>query len=163
MDLEKVSYLEEAHWSNHRLPTPQRGAALFSMSLSSPPPSWSSARYTAGLDQNLAPHPYFSGGIINRVGILVFPNDHLTYLFYCAISFIHYHVQYIAGSTSYQCTVYIYIWQGLLVILHFFVYLKVTWHTAKYGDTFSELVLCIYPIQSAHTHSSEHTYTLWTV
>ncbi len=35
--------------------------------------------------------------------------------------------------------------------------------TAKYGDPYSEFVLCIYPIQSAHTqqwthtHSSEHT------
>ncbi len=28
---------------------------------------------------------------------------------------------------------------------------------AKYGNPYSEFVLCIYPIQSAHTHSSEHT------
>ncbi len=37
---------------------------------------------------------------------------------------------------------------------------KVTWHVAKYGNPYSELVLCIYPIQSAHTHSSEHTHTV---
>ncbi len=36
---------------------------------------------------------------------------------------------------------------------------KVTWHVTKYGNPYSELVLCIYPIQ-VHTHSSEHT--LWT-
>ncbi len=29
---------------------------------------------------------------------------------------------------------------------------KVTWHTAKNGDLYSEFVLCIYPILSAHTH-----------
>ncbi len=29
---------------------------------------------------------------------------------------------------------------------------------AKYGDPYSEFVLCIYPIQSAHTHR-EHTHT----
>ncbi len=27
----------------------------------------------------------------------------------------------------------------------------------KYGDPYSEFVLCIWPIQSAHTHSSEQT------
>ncbi len=31
---------------------------------------------------------------------------------------------------------------------------------AKYGDPYSEFVLCIYSIQSAHTHSSEHTHTV---
>ncbi len=36
------------------------------------------------------------------------------------------------------------------------------WHTAKYGDPYSEFLLCIYPIQSAHTHSREHTHTPWT-
>ncbi len=35
------------------------------------------------------------------------------------------------------------------------------WHTAKYGDPYSEFVLCIYP-SKVHTHSSEHTHTLWT-
>ncbi len=34
-----------------------------------------------------------------------------------------------------------------------------TWHTAKYGDPYSELVLCIYP-SKVHTHSSEHTHTV---
>ncbi len=28
----------------------------------------------------------------------------------------------------------------------------------KYGNPYSEFVPCIYPIQSAHTHSSEHTH-----
>ncbi len=36
---------------------------------------------------------------------------------------------------------------------------KVTWHTAKYGDPYSELVLCIYP-SKVHTHSSAHTHTV---
>ncbi len=31
-----------------------------------------------------------------------------------------------------------------------------TWYVAKYGDPYSELVLCIYP-SKVHTHSSEHT------
>ncbi len=34
---------------------------------------------------------------------------------------------------------------------------KVTWHIAKYGDPYSEFMLCIYP--SKCTHSSEHTHT----
>ncbi len=34
----------------------------------------------------------------------------------------------------------------------------VKWHTAKYGDLYSEFVLCIYP-SKVHTHSSEHTHT----
>ncbi len=45
--------------------------------------------------------------------------------------------------------------------LHHFM--KVTWHMTKYGDPYSEFVLCIYPIQSAHTHSSEHTHREHTV
>ncbi len=36
------------------------------------------------------------------------------------------------------------------------VKVKVKWHTTKYGDPYSEFVLCIYPIQRAHTHR-EHT------
>ncbi len=35
---------------------------------------------------------------------------------------------------------------------------EVMWHTAKYGDTHSEFVLCIYPIQSAHTQQWTHTH-----
>ncbi len=35
---------------------------------------------------------------------------------------------------------------------------KVTWQTAKYGDPYSEFVLCIYPIQSAHTQQWTHTH-----
>ncbi len=35
--------------------------------------------------------------------------------------------------------------------------MKVKWHVAKYGDPYSEFVLCIYP--SKCTHSSEHTHT----
>ncbi len=34
---------------------------------------------------------------------------------------------------------------------------KVTWHTAKNGDLYSEFVLCIYPILSAHTEQWTHT------
>ncbi len=30
-----------------------------------------------------------------------------------------------------------------------------TWHTIKYGDPYSEFVLCIWPIQSAHTHPEQ--------
>ncbi len=37
---------------------------------------------------------------------------------------------------------------------------KVTWHVAKYGNPYSELVLCIYPIQSAHTQQWIHTHTV---
>ncbi len=33
---------------------------------------------------------------------------------------------------------------------------KVTWHTAKNGDLYSEFVLCIYPILSAHTAVNTH-------
>ncbi len=36
---------------------------------------------------------------------------------------------------------------------------KWKWHTAKYGDPYSEFVLCIYP-SKVHTHSSEHTHTV---
>ncbi len=36
---------------------------------------------------------------------------------------------------------------------------KVKWCVAKYGDPYSEFVLCIQPIQ-VHTHSSEHTHTV---
>ncbi len=35
-----------------------------------------------------------------------------------------------------------------------------TWHKAKYGDQYSEFVLCIYPIQSAHTQQWTHTHTV---
>ncbi len=31
---------------------------------------------------------------------------------------------------------------------------------AKYGDPYSEFVLCIYPIQSAHTQQWTHTHTV---
>ncbi len=40
----------------------------------------------------------------------------------------------------------------------YFCFSDVMWHTAKYGDPFSEFVLCIYP-PKVHTHSSEHTHT----
>ncbi len=39
-------------------------------------------------------------------------------------------------------------------------YIKVTWHTAKYGDPYSESVLCIYPSKCTHTVGNAHT--LWT-
>ncbi len=35
-----------------------------------------------------------------------------------------------------------------------------TWHTAKYGDLYSEFVLCLLPIQSAHTQQWTHTHTV---
>ncbi len=35
-----------------------------------------------------------------------------------------------------------------------------TWHVAKYGGPYSELVFCIYPIQSAHTQQWTHTHTV---
>ncbi len=47
------------------------------------------------------------------------------------------------------------------VCIQYISYMKVTWHVAKYGDPYSEFVLCIYP-SKVHTHSSEHTHTPWT-
>ncbi len=35
---------------------------------------------------------------------------------------------------------------------------KWKWHTTKYGDPYSEFVLCIYPILSAHTQQWTHTH-----
>ncbi len=32
------------------------------------------------------------------------------------------------------------------------------WHVAKYGNPYSEFVLCIYPILSAHTQQWTHTH-----
>ncbi len=43
-------------------------------------------------------------------------------------------------------------WEVLLKV-------TVTWHTAKYGDPYLELLLCILPIR-VHTHSNEHTHTV---
>ncbi len=37
---------------------------------------------------------------------------------------------------------------------------EVKWHTTKYGDPYSEFVLCIWPIQSAHTQQWTHTHTV---
>ncbi len=42
---------------------------------------------------------------------------------------------------------------------------KVTWHTAKYGDPYSEFVLCIYPSKCTHTQQWTRTHrehTPWT-
>ncbi len=58
------------------------------------------------------------------------------------------------------------IWHNLLLtaitVLYIFVYLyimcDVMWHTTKYGDPYSEFVLCIYPILSAHTQQWTHTH-----
>ncbi len=36
---------------------------------------------------------------------------------------------------------------------------NVTRHMAKYGDPYSEFMLCIKPIQSSHTHTHTHTHT----
>ncbi len=46
----------------------------------------------------------------------------------------------------FTCTGILYIW-------------KWKWHTTKYCDPYSEIVLCIYPIQSAHTQQWTHTHT----
>ncbi len=35
---------------------------------------------------------------------------------------------------------------------------NVTRHMAKYGDPYSEFMLCIKPIQSSHTHTHTHTH-----
>ncbi len=47
-----------------------------------------------------------------------------------------------------------------------YVKVKVTWHTAKYGDPYSEFVLCIYPSKvhthTPWTHTHTHTHTPWT-
>ncbi len=34
---------------------------------------------------------------------------------------------------------------------------RVLWHTAKYGDPYSEFILCIYPSKSTHTEVNTHT------
>ncbi len=39
------------------------------------------------------------------------------------------------------------------------VKVKVTWHTAKYGDPYSEFVLCIYPSKCTHRQQWTHTHT----
>ncbi len=36
---------------------------------------------------------------------------------------------------------------------------KVTWYTAKYGDPYSEFVLCIYPSKCTDTEQWTHTHT----
>ncbi len=43
--------------------------------------------------------------------------------------------------------------------LFFYILWKWKWHTTKYGDPYSEFVLCIYPIQSAYTQQWTHTHT----
>ncbi len=48
----------------------------------------------------------------------------------------------------------------LVVSFRCYMKVKVTLHTTKYGDPYSEFVLCIYPILSAHTHSSEYSHTV---
>ncbi len=39
----------------------------------------------------------------------------------------------------------------------FFKEKKVSWHTAKYGNPYSEFVLCIYPSKCTHTAVNTHT------
>ncbi len=34
--------------------------------------------------------------------------------------------------------------------------MKVMWHTVKYGDPYSEFVLCIYPSKCTHTEVNTH-------
>ncbi len=36
--------------------------------------------------------------------------------------------------------------------------MKVMWHTAKYGDPYSEFMLCIYPSKCTHTAVNTHTH-----
>ncbi len=36
------------------------------------------------------------------------------------------------------------------------------WHTTKYGDPYSEFVLCIYTSKCTHTAVNTHTHTPWT-
>ncbi len=38
-----------------------------------------------------------------------------------------------------------------------FCFVKVTWHTAKYGEPYLEVVLCIYP-SKVHTHTAVNTH-----
>ncbi len=48
-------------------------------------------------------------------------------------------------------------------LFHWTHILKVTWHTTKYGDSYSEFVLYIYPSKCTHTHTpgavDTHTHT----
>ncbi len=56
---------------------------------------------------------------------------------------------------------YLYFWEcikGNRDYMLLKVNVKVTWHVAKYGNPYSEFVLCIYPIQSAHTQQWTHTH-----
>ncbi len=60
----------------------------------------------------------------------------------------------------------VYLQQGLTTFLTLpFLFIsfthtvKVMWHTTKYGDPYSEFVLCIYP-SKVYTHSSEQTHTV---
>ncbi len=41
--------------------------------------------------------------------------------------------------------------KAYLFIIPCVLKVKVTWHTAKYGDPYSEFVLCIYPSKCTHT------------
>ncbi len=46
------------------------------------------------------------------------------------------------------------------IFLYLCFKVKVTWHTANYGDLYSEFMLCIYPSKS--THTAVNTHTPWT-
>ncbi len=54
-------------------------------------------------------------------------------------------------SSQYHCVID-------FCVMHNQSKVKVKWHTSKYGDPYSELVLCIYPILNAHTQQWTHTH-----
>ncbi len=56
-------------------------------------------------------------------------------------------------SSQYHCVID-------FCVMHNQSKVKVKWHTSKYGDPYSELVLCIYPILNAHTQQWTHTHTM---
>ncbi len=98
--------------------------------------------------------------------------------FFASIQYIKRHVLYsksqlpdfvVAKCKYYRPTLYLKLVRPTLSATLSFLHTVYTsyiyswkWQVAKYGNPYSELVLCIYPIQSAHTHSSEHTHTPWT-
>ncbi len=51
------------------------------------------------------------------------------------------------------------VWQHVIMIyICMYMYVKVKWRVAKYVDPYSEFVLCIQPIHSAHTQQWTHTH-----
>ncbi len=62
-------------------------------------------------------------------------------------------------STSKTSDRFFGIFSNASFICNIHIQVKVTWHTAKYGDLYSEYVLFIYPSMCAHTHAHTHTHT----